>query len=99
MTEKEQMNQYATTDDGVNYRDIASTMSILGFKMNHSSARNHVLRIMRKFAEAYAAHWGVGVGDDDIDDIIRTPHFQSGVGELLQILQSQYGDEALFIER
>ena len=43
---------YATVEDGVNYRDIAETMSEIGFKMNHSSARNHVIRVMKKFADA-----------------------------------------------
>ena len=47
---------YATvaTDEGVNYREIADTMTELGFPMNHSSARNYVLRVMRKFVDAFA---------------------------------------------
>ena len=47
---------YATVieSEGVNYREIADTMTELGFTMNHSSARNYVLRVMRKFAAAMA---------------------------------------------
>ncbi|NDD31357.1 MAG: hypothetical protein EB084_24160, partial [Proteobacteria bacterium] len=42
---------YATVDsDGVNYREISEVMTEMGWPMNHSSARNYVLRAMRKFA-------------------------------------------------
>ena len=40
-----------TEDDGVNYREIAEIMTEMGFKMQHSSAHNYVLRVMRKFAK------------------------------------------------
>lgn len=80
---------YATVadDEGVNYRQIADVMCTLGFQMNHSSARNHVLRVMRKFAEAFAREWGIELDDDRIMSIAKTPGFQYGVADLLQAIE------------
>lgn len=93
-------NRYATIEGegGVNYRDIADTMSILGYEMNHSSARNHVLRVMHKFARAYAKGWDIKLGDADYEEIIRSPNFQSGVGALMRELQDRFSDSDLFGE-
>ena len=91
---------YATVADeeGVNYRDIADTMSNLGFNMNHSSARNYVLRVMRKFVEAYAMEWGVALGDVDIDEIAKSPMFQTGVADILHSLWSGHEDDKIFMK-
>ena len=73
--------EYATVsdDEGVDYRTIAETMTVLGHKMNHSSARNHVVRVMRKFVDAYSDAWGVDLTEEQADSIARSPMFQSGV--------------------
>ena len=82
---------YATVaeDEGVNYREIADTLSELGFIMNHSSARNYVLRVMRKFAMAFVREWNVKIDDQKLDEITKNPSFQHGVSDLLQIIESQ----------
>ena len=79
---------YATVveNDGINYRDIADTMSSIGFKMNHSSARNYVLRVMRKFAVPILKEWDVNVSEQRLDHIIRSPQFQQGICEILQTI-------------
>lgn len=79
---------YATVDDGVNYRDIADTMTEIGYKMNHSSARNYVLRVMRKFAEAITDRYGVNMSEEGLDNVARSPMFQSGIAELLQDIEA-----------
>jgi hypothetical protein len=81
---------YATVseDDGVNYRDIAETMSELGFQMNHSSARNYVLRVMRKFVEALDEQWGLQLDDERIAEITKSPEFQQGIAEILHAIES-----------
>lgn len=78
---------YATVDDGINYRDIADTMTDIGYTMNHSSARNYVLRVMRKFAEAVVHQYGINVTSESLDSIARSPMFQSGIADLLQDLE------------
>ena len=80
---------YATIDDnGVNYRDIADTMTELGYKMNHSSARNYVLRVMRKFATAIAEKNGLRLAEEDLDKVSKSPLFQNGIADLLQDLEA-----------
>lgn len=82
---------YATVsdDEGVNYREIADTMTQIGFTMNHSSARNYVLRVMKKFATAYGERWGLDMGDERIDEIAKSPMFQQGVSEILRMMEAQ----------
>jgi len=89
---------YATVaeDEGVNYREIADTMTELGFSMNHSSARNYVLRVMRKFAKAFTADMKkfesleTEVFDDQrIDELAKNPTFQHGVADLLHVVEAQ----------
>lgn len=89
---------YATVADeeGVNYRDIADTMTLLSFPMNHSSARNYVLRVMRKFVAAYAEMWGIELGDVDIDEIAKSPTFQAGVADTLHSLWKGKEDDKIF---
>lgn len=79
---------YATVEDGVNYRDIADTMTEIGYKMNHSSARNYVLRVMRKFAEAIVHQYNINLTSEKLDVIARSPLFQSGIADLLQDVEA-----------
>lgn len=84
VTEKE----YATVDaDGVNYRDISMTMSELGYKMNHSSARNYIIRVMKKFALAYTQHVGNQITDEELENIVKSPEFQSTMADVLTTLE------------
>lgn len=80
---------YATvaTDEGVNYREIADTMTELGFPMNHSSARNYVLRVMRKFVDAFADEYDIDLTEGRIDEIAKSPNFQHGVSDLLHTVE------------
>jgi transposase-like protein len=80
---------YATVahDDGVNYREIAELMTELGFMMNHSSARNYIIRVMRKFAAALADENDVDVDEMRVDEIAKDPSFQRGIAELLQVIE------------
>lgn len=85
---------YATVaeDEGINYREIADTMTELGFNMNHSSARNYVLRVMRKFAAAFADKWGLELTESKIDEIAKNPNFQHGVADLLHVIELERRD-------
>jgi len=82
---------YATvaTDEGVNYREIADTMSELGFSMNHSSARNYVLRVMRKFVENFAKEYDISLTEKRVDEIAKSPGFQHGIADLLHVVESE----------
>lgn len=83
-------HKYATTtdDEGVNYRDIAEVMTKIGFKMNHSSARNHVLRVMRKFAKALSESHGVELDEQQVDFLARSAAFQQRVSVILHNVEA-----------
>ena len=82
---------YATVveDEGINYREIAEIMTDLGFAMNHSSARNYVLRVMNKFAEAFDSELGLGLSDDRINFVAGSPQFQSVIADLLHGIETR----------
>lgn len=81
-------NKYVTVDEGVNYRDIALTMKEMGFDMNHSSVRNHILRIMKKFITKLFANECKNLSDNDIARIIKTQKFQIGMCEMLEAIET-----------
>ena len=82
---------YATValDEGVNYREIADMMTEIGFKMNHSSARNYVLRVMRKFADAITNEWDIDLPGEKMEKIVKSPQFQQAICDILQTIESQ----------
>ena len=84
---------YATVshDEGVNYREIADTMTSIGFKMNHSSARNYVLRVMHKFAAAIIDEWDLDIPEESLKKIVKTPQFQQAICDILQSLETSRG--------
>jgi ActR/RegA family two-component response regulator len=73
-----------TNDDGVDYRKISREMSKRGWKMNHSSVRNYVLRIMQKFASEYSLSIDNKIKKDNTLDIAKNPEFQAMVSDLIQ---------------
>ena len=90
MKNAKKTSTYATVafDEGINYREIADMMTEIGFKMNHSSARNYVLRVMRKFADAIVDSWGLDVTEDRLEKIVKSPDFQEAICDVLQIVKT-----------
>lgn len=84
---KEKLKYATITDEGTNYREIADMMTMIGFKMNHSSARNYVLRIMKKFANAITKSWHIELTDNKLEQIIKNPNFQEGICDILQKIE------------
>ena len=82
---------YATVtgDEGVNYREIAETLTEMGFPMNHSSVRNHIVRMMNRFAEALASAWDIPVSQDELPETAKNPTFQHGIADLLHQLEAR----------
>lgn len=87
---KNATTSYATVthDDGVNYREIADTMTSIGFKMNHSSARNYVLRVMQKFAFAIVDQWDLSISEEELKKAVKTPQFQQAICDILQSIMA-----------
>lgn len=75
---------YATVKDGGDYRMIAETLTKQGFKMNHSSARNHFISIMRGIAEDLLIARGEDHSEEEVIRIARTPTFQAAVRDMYE---------------
>lgn len=73
--------------EGVNYRDIADTMTELGYPMNHSSARNYIIRVMKKFVLEFAKRWDVDIGESKAHLIAKSMEFQQNVSDLLDEIE------------
>lgn len=88
MNIKKTKSSYATVtiDDGINYREIAAIMTEIGFKMNHSSARNYVLRVMKKFASAITEQWDITIPEQKMDKIVKSPQFQQAICDVYQTI-------------
>jgi len=77
---------YQSSFDGKNYRDIAKIMSDNGHQMNHSSVRNYIIRIMKKFAHAYVIRNSIDLSKTSLNDIAQSSLFQQGIADILQSL-------------
>lgn len=83
---------YATLveNDGVNYREIADTMTDIGFSMNHSSARNYVLRVMRKLVKAISTELAdIDLPEARINEVAKSPAFQRGIADVLLSIEME----------
>lgn len=80
---------YVTIDDGDHYREIADIMTTMGYSMNHSSVRNYVIRITRRFVDAYVNYMELALSDIEKDKIAKSPAFQAVLAERLQVIEAQ----------
>mgnify|MGYP006982548589 FL=1 len=71
---------YATSKDGMGYREIAEKCSAEGHKMNHATARNYFLRAMEKLAEPICELFP----GKHPSDVAKDPRFQQAVAELIE---------------
>lgn len=79
---------YATVSNiGMGYREIAEEMCDLGFKMNHSTARNVFLATMRKFAKEICHLYGIDANGDSVSKIASDPRFQSGLYDIISSVE------------
>ena len=71
---------YATSDEGMGYREIAEKCSADGHKMNHATARNYFLRAMEKLATPICDLYP----GKDPEVVAKDPRFQLAVAELIE---------------
>ena len=70
---------YATVADGLDYRAISEIMTERGFKMNHATARNVLLSALRSLASDLLLSRGEDLQLERVEQIARSPLFQSGI--------------------
>ena len=73
----------SSAPEGMGYREIAEKMTKAGDKMNHSTARNVLLRALEKLAQPIV---DCMLDDNEKDAIVvaRDPRFQSSMIAMLQ---------------
>ena len=78
-------NGYGTTKSlgGKSYHEIADHMVDSGFKMNHSTARNVFLTVMRKFAKDLCELYDVEPTSNRVESMASDPRFQSSICGML----------------
>jgi|TARA_R110000824_G_scaffold121973_11_gene278553 hypothetical protein len=69
--------------EGMGYREIAERMTVAGDKMNHSTARNVVLRALEKIAQPLVNIVSQDAGQDAAE-VARDPRFQASMIAMLQ---------------
>ena len=78
--------KYVTTNDyeGMGYYDIAKVMTESGDKMNHSTARNIVIRSFSKIVKNISKKYDKKYSDDQIKEIAKSPQFQNSIVEIMK---------------
>jgi len=78
--------KYVTTNnyEGMGYYDIARVMTDSGDKMNHSTARNIVIRSFSKIVKNISKKYNKKYSDDQIKEIAKSPQFQNSIVEIMK---------------
>lgn len=65
--------------DALDFRAISERMTDEGHTMNHSSARNYLIRGLKKIAAALSDHYGLPTDQAALDTMVRSPEFHEGI--------------------
>jgi hypothetical protein len=78
--------KYVTTNnyEGMGYYDIAKVMTDSGDKMNHSTARNIVIRSFSKIVKNISQKYEKKYSDEQIKEIAKSPQFQNSIVEIMK---------------
>ena len=78
--------KYVTTNnyEGMGYYDIAKVMTDSGDKMNHSTARNIVIRSFSKIVKNISQRYEKKYSDEQIKEIAKSPQFQNSIVEIMK---------------
>lgn len=89
--ERDERSEYATVADtlGCDYREIADTLTVCGWPMNHSSARNYVLRGIEKIAVRVLDACGMDSSHVAARAVARSAQFQAGLAEVLRLIEDE----------
>lgn len=89
--EQQERSEYATVADtlGCDYREIADTLTVIGWPMNHSSARNYVLRGIEKIAGRVLEACGMDSSHAAARAVARSAQFQAGLAEVLRVIEDE----------
>ena len=83
-------NGYSTTKSlgGMTYHQIADEMNELGYKMNHSTARNVFVSSLNKVANNLASLYDVKLDEKELYRLSTDPRFQEAVVEFIKEMEA-----------
>jgi len=83
--------KYVTANNyqGMGYYEIAKVMTESGDKMNHSTARNIVIRSFSKIVKDISTKYGKNYSDEQIKEIAKSPQFQNSIIEIMKGQQNE----------
>lgn len=83
--------KYVTTNnyEGMGYYDIAKVMTENGHKMNHSTARNIVIRSFSKIVKNISQKYNKKYTEEQIKSIAKSPQFQNSIVEIMKGYNSE----------
>ncbi len=73
-----------TNSESLKYRDISKLSYKQGWGVNHSSARNYLIRAMRKFAKQLTKKHELRYTRAQINEIATNPDFQEAISILIE---------------
>jgi hypothetical protein len=79
-------NGYGTTKSlgGITYQEVASIMGDLGYKMNHSTARNVYVGALTKIAKRVTSLYDLELSKSELKKIAIDPRFQTAVSDFMK---------------
>ncbi len=86
MPKGKKVGKYVTLSDrgAVQFRRIAESMTEMGWKMNHATARGVLLQALTKIARKILLSKKGKASQADIDKLIKTVEFQEYVANVLE---------------
>ena len=79
-------NGYGTRKDlgGVTYHEVAEKMNNIGYKMNHSTARNIYVNALIKIAKSVSDLYEIKSDQKELKSIAINPDFQAAVSDFMK---------------
>lgn len=77
-------NIFINEVNGLEYKNIANIMTNSGYKMNHSSVRNHINRGCIKIIDHYANINNIKLSKENIYEIAKSKEFQDALYNVLK---------------
>jgi len=81
---KNKKNIFINDLNGMDYKTIAEIITNEGYKINHSSARNYVIRGFMKIVKFIAEKYDSKLSDEQIYEIAKSPDFQLSIIEIMK---------------
>lgn len=86
---KNKKNIFINNTNGLDYQSIANIITDDGYKINHSSARNYVIRGFIKIAKYISDMHDLKYTDAQIHEIAKSYKFQTSVAELMKEINNE----------